>query len=227
MAPSFKAFVAEFEKAALGVGTLQSYLGQRAAQGVGGAAALGKSLAGTAAKTTREAVQGMGGLERHRLSGVVEGGQAVRKMQSLPGKVGLGQTAQQTRQRVGQAIQQEAATGGSRQGGVPLSKAYEGYMTPSQTSYNADHVQHVMGLSQDQRWTPKGGPTKLMGGGFNTKQQAATTGVTPIVPAPGQTAVTKVAPSAPPIESSIKATVPPPGRLRRAPGLRPSQPVVG
>lgn len=224
MSPSFTAFKDELEKTALGVNTLQSYLGQRAAQGVGGASALGHSLVGTAAKTTREAVQGMNGLQKARLGGVMEGGQAVRAMERLPGKVGLGQTAQATRQRVGQAIQDEAAHGNSRSGGVPLSKAYEGYMTNSRRSYNSDHVSQVMGLSPDQKWTPKGGPTKLMGGGLNTRtpQAAPTTGITPITQQAAEpTSVTKVAPQQTP--ASTMATVPPPGRLRRAPALQPAQ----
>lgn len=218
MQPSFKAFADELQKHALSLGTMQNYLGARAAQGVGGAAALGHSLAGTAASTTREAVQGMSGLQRHRLGAVMEGGQAHRAMQALPGKVGLGQTAAATRDRVGQAIKQEAQQGGSRTGGVPLSKAYEGYMTNSRRSYNTDHVSQVMGLSKDQQWTPKGGPTKLMGGGLNTRATtpSATTGITPVVPSGEPTAITRPAPATP----AAGPTVPPPGRLRRAPAVQ-------
>jgi len=159
---TLKAFRHELEKQALSPATLTSYLGARAAQGVGGAAALGKSLAGSTATTSRSIVQGMTGLQKHRLTGVLEGGQAVRSMQQLPQRVGLQQAAQQTRARVGQAIQQEAAAGmQSSRGPVPLSKAYEGYMSPATTSYTPQHVEQVMGLPQGSH-TPKVGPTALM-----------------------------------------------------------------
>lgn len=155
------AFSSELQKTALNVSTLQSYLGARAAQGVGGAAALGKSLAGSPAQTTRQAVAGMTGLQKHRLGAVAAGGQAVRQMQSLPAKVGLQEATQATRQRVSQAIQHEAATGTSRQGGAPLSKAYEGYMSASNRSYAPAHVEHVMGLPAGSHQVRQG-PTALM-----------------------------------------------------------------
>jgi len=156
-----RSFVHELEKTALNPGTLRSYLAQRAAQGIGGAAALERSLGNTAARTSREALQNMSGLQRFRLRAVAEGGQAQRAMQRMPQQVGLGEATQGMRQRVGDAIKAEAAGVNTRAGGVPLSKHYEGYMSPSKTSYSPEHVEQVMGL-QPGAHVPKAGPTKLM-----------------------------------------------------------------
>lgn len=177
------AFVSELEKTALNPSTLQSYLSRRAAQGVGGAKALGESLVGSAAQTSRQAVQGMSGLQKHRLSGVVEGGQAARQMERLPKQVGLANTTQETRQRVSKAIQHEAAHGGSRTGGVPLSRSYEGYATDSRRSYNPEHIGKVMGLGPEQQYVSKKGPTALMKPSASISQsgvQERPTGATPI-----------------------------------------------
>lgn len=217
------AFRDELEKIALGVGTLQSYLGRRAAQGVGGAAALGTSLAGTAAKTSREAVQGMSGLQKYRLGGVMEGGQAVRKMEQLPNKVGLGPTTQAMRSRVGDALKDEAINGNSRKGGRMMSQKYEGYMTNSRRAYTPEHVGHVMGISPEQARIANRGPTKPMAAGNaglpgNPQQTGLrisgppTTGLTPMTQVPGSTPA--------PISNSA-ATVPPPGRAKRR-----GQPVI-
>lgn len=154
--------LSSFVKHAVSMNTLRSYLGARAAQGVGGASALGKSLAGSGAQTSRQAVQGMSGLQKHRLGGVVQGGKDVRQMQRLPEQVGLGQTAKDTRARVENAIKQERANpGSSRAGGVQLSRAYEGYMDASGKSYNPAHMEQVMGLASGSVKPLKGGPTAL------------------------------------------------------------------
>lgn len=148
------------EKRALSAGTLKSYLGQRAAQGVGGAAALGKVLPPTS--TSRQAMQQMGGFGRYQLKGVMEGGQALRKSQQLPQRVGLGPETAATRTRVMDAIKHERTVGGTRTGGVPLSSGYEGYVnTVGNRSYNPAHVEHVMGLPAGSHVT-KTGPTALM-----------------------------------------------------------------
>ncbi len=115
-----RSFTEELEKLAVSIGTMQSYLSRRASQGIGGAAALGQSLRGSTARTSREALQSMDGLQRFRLQGVAEGGRANRAMQTLPERVGLGQTAQATRQRVEQAVKAEARGANTRAGGVPL-----------------------------------------------------------------------------------------------------------
>lgn len=155
-----RSLVHELEKHAVDISTLQSYLTSRAGQGIGGAAALAQSLKGTTARTSREALQAMDGLQRFRLQGIAEGGRANRAMQALPGRVGLGQTAQATRQRVEDAVRAEAA-GASTRTGVPLSKHYEGYMTGSQRGYSPEHAEAVMGLKPGQ-YDPKSGPTRLM-----------------------------------------------------------------
>lgn len=156
-----RAFAQELEKQAVNISTLQSYLTRRAGQGIGGASALRQSLAGSTAKTSREALQSMDGLQRFRLKGIAEGGKANRAMQALPERVGLGQTAQVTRQRVENAVKAEAAGANTRAGGVPLSKNYEGYMTPSRRAYSPQHAEEVMGLKPGQ-YTQKAGPTALM-----------------------------------------------------------------
>jgi hypothetical protein len=151
-----------FAKHALALGTLRSYLGARAAQGVGGASALRGSLVGTRARTSRQAVQGMSGLQKHRLSGVAQGGKDVRRMQELPAKAGLEETAKRTRARVGQVIQQETTNpAAARAGGMPLSKSYEGYKTDSTMSYSPQHVEQVMGLAPGSVKL-KEGPTAFM-----------------------------------------------------------------
>lgn len=209
-------FTYELEKIALGMNTFQSYLGQRAAQGVGGAAALKGSLAGAAATTTREAVQGMSGLQKHRLGGVMEGGQAIRKMEQLPNKVGLGPTAANTRQRVGDAIKEEGTLNNSRKGGNTLSAGYEGYMTNSRRSYNPEHVGKVMGITPEEAKVVSKGPTHLMKGGLNNERSSA---VRVSVPPTNMAEVTQptVPSSVPPAMPSapMGATVPPPGRRRR------------
>lgn len=155
-----RSFAHELEKQAVNISTLQSYLTRRAGQGIGGASALAQSLKGTTARTSREALQAMDGLQRFRLQGIAEGGRANRAMQALPERVGLGQTAQATRQRVEGAVKAEAA-GANTRTGVPLSKHYEGYMTNSQRGYSPEHAEAVMGLQPGQ-YSPKAGPTKLM-----------------------------------------------------------------
>lgn len=157
-----RSFVHELEKQAVNFNTLKSYLAARAVQGVGGASALSKSLAGSGARTSREALQSMDALQKNRLRGIVEGGQLHRRMQRVPEQAGLGPTAQATRQRVEEAVRSETAGAPTRAGGIPLSKHYEGYMTPAQTSYSPKHIEKVMGLQPGQH-VQKPGPTKLMG----------------------------------------------------------------
>lgn len=116
------AFADELEKIALSPAMLKGYLGARAAQGVGGAGALGKSLAGTMAQTSRQAVQGMTGLQRHQLGATVAGGKGARQAQQLSGQAGLApqrarlQAAAQTPTheltRGGVALQGRATSGG-------------------------------------------------------------------------------------------------------------------
>ncbi len=148
-------------KTALSLGTLRNYMAQRAGQSLGGANALTKSLGDVTATTSRQAVQSLDGLGKYRLNSVMENSRALRQSQNLPSRVGLGDTAITTRNRVGQAIRDEAALGGSREGGVPLSHAYEGYMSPEGRSYGGAHVEQVMGLPAGS-YTPKPGPTALM-----------------------------------------------------------------
>lgn len=195
-----RSFVHELEKYAVNVSTLQSYLARRASQGVGGAAALGKSLGSSSARTSREALQSMTGLQKYRLEGVIEGGRAHRAMQKLPEQVGLGQTAQNMRQRVGDAIKSEAAGERTRMGGVPLSKHYEGYMTRSQLSYGPKHVEQVMGLQPGQH-VPKAGPTKLM------KSDKM-----PISPSGSQSVSEVTVPSRPSMPPHMVPTIRPPAR---------------
>jgi hypothetical protein len=82
MDPVLMAFAEELEKRAISVGLLQRTLAGRAAQGVGGAAALGRQVAGAAAggaTTARQALAQGGGLARHRLQAVQQGGLAARQ----------------------------------------------------------------------------------------------------------------------------------------------------
>lgn len=195
-----RSFAHELEKRAVNVSTLQSYLARRATQGVGGADALAKSLGGTTARTSREALQSMTGLQKHRLEGVLEGGKAHRAMQKLPERVGLGQVTQNTRQRVADAIKAEAAGERTRAGGVPLSKTYEGYATSSQRSYTPKHVEQVMGLEPGQH-VPKEGPTKLM-----RPEKVSTTG------SGSQSTSEVTVPSRPSMPPHMVPTVRPPAR---------------
>jgi hypothetical protein len=194
-----RAFAHELEKNAVNFETLQSYLAQRAAQGVGGAAALEKSLIGSSARTSREALQSMDGLQKFRLNSVLEGGKAQRAMQRLPQEVGLGSTTQSVRQRVGDAIKAETAGAPTRAQGVPLSKHYEGYMTRKQLSYSPEHVEQVMGLEPGTH-APKPGPTKLM---KPTEEPISSS---------GSRSIEKTMPSRPVIPPHMVPTVRPPAR---------------
>ncbi len=166
---TFSSFALELEKIAVSPSTVRSYLAQRAAQGVGGAAALGKELAGSSAATSRDLVHGLSGLQKHQLSGVMEGGQLINKMRALPGKVGLGDVAKQTRARVEGAVAQEAANPVSRKGGNMMSSSYEGYMTDKRRAYTPEHIGQVMGISPEAAKVKAKGPTVLMGGSFNSE----------------------------------------------------------
>lgn len=221
--------LSSFVKHALSMNTLKSYLGARAAQGVGGASALGKSLAGSGAQTSRQAVQGMTGLQKHRLGGVMQGGKDVRQMQRLPSQVGLGQTAKNTRARVEGAIRQEAANpGASRAGGVPLSRAYEGYMTTSGKSYNPAHMEQVMGLAPGSVKL-KGGPTSLMKPKPRpTRPQDGTFTGMDEVTMPEATVPSRPAAAAPSSSSgmrpSVRPTARPPAREGRVSPFAPTMP---
>lgn len=143
-------------KIALSLSTVQSALAQRAAQGIGGAAALGRGIASAAergATSSRGAMQQLGGLAKHQLSAVAEGGTALRKTeQALANPV-----TQAARSRVLGAVRDEAA-GAATRTGAPLSNAYEGYMTSSQHAYSPEHLGQVLGTAPVHLKT---GPSQL------------------------------------------------------------------
>jgi hypothetical protein len=196
-----RSFAQEIEKQAVDLGTLKSYLAQRASQGIGGASALGKSLSNSTARTSREALQNMDGLQRFRLKSIAEGGRAQRAMAAMPEQVGLGKTTDAMRQRVGDAIKAEAGGLRTRAGGVPLSKHYEGYMTRSQLSYSPEHVEKVMGLEPGSHKL-KAGPTQLM----KPREEP--------VSSSGSRSIEATVPSRPSMAPHMVPTVRPPARGR-------------
>lgn len=81
-----------FEKLAISPALMGRLAAGRAAQGVGGAAALGRDVANAAAggaTTSRQVMGQMGGLGQHRLQGVVAGGRDARAAAALPTRVGV------------------------------------------------------------------------------------------------------------------------------------------
>jgi len=75
----FSAFVDELEKRAVSVKLLQDVIAKRTAQGVGGAAALGKQVTGAVgrgATTSRQIMQQAGGLGQAQLRSMTQGGRA-------------------------------------------------------------------------------------------------------------------------------------------------------
>lgn len=81
----YRAFTSELTKLALSPQLVEQVLARRAAQGVGGAAALGRDVAhaaGRGATTSREALAQVR-WGQHRLQGVVEGGRAARQAQTF------------------------------------------------------------------------------------------------------------------------------------------------
>lgn len=192
-------------KVALNLSTVQSALAQRAAQGIGGAAALGRGIASAAehgATTSRGAMQQLGGLAKHQLSAVAEGGTALRKTeQALANPV-----TQAAQGRVLGAIRDEAA-GAATRTGAPLSNAYEGYMTSSQNAYSPEHLGQVLGTAPVH--LKNTGPSQLATqvGTAPGARSAANTVVTPrsgIRPRAGMTEPTVLAPTM--IASKIAAS---------------------
>lgn len=89
MNPIYEAFI---EKVAVSPALMQRVLAGRAAQGVGGAAALGRGVAQAAAggaTTSRQVMGQLGGLGKHRLQGVVAGGRDARAAAALPQRLGV------------------------------------------------------------------------------------------------------------------------------------------
>jgi hypothetical protein len=89
MNPTYQAFL---EKVAVSPALMQRFLAGRAAQGVGGAAALGRGVAQAAAggaTTSRQVMGQLGGLGKHRLQGVVAGGRDARAAAALPQRLGV------------------------------------------------------------------------------------------------------------------------------------------
>lgn len=135
MDPVFHAFAEELEKRAISVGLLQRTLAGRAAQGVGGAAALGKQVAHAAAggaTTARQAIASGGGLAAHRLGAVQQGGLAARRAEgAFAGS---------------KANLQQRFTAAERPGmhsSTPL-RTHEGYMGAEHT-YSPQYLRQVSG----------------------------------------------------------------------------------
>ena len=135
------------EKIAVSPALMQRVLAGRAAQGVGGAAALGRQVAGAAAQgatTSRQVMGQLGGLGKHRLQGVAQGGTAARQTQQAFGgaKAGL-------QGRIQGAEHMQGKLDFSR----PL-KTHEGYMG-AEHAYSpayANAIARPQGVLQD----PKG-----------------------------------------------------------------------
>ncbi len=141
----------ETVKTALGIGTVESYLAKRTAQGIGGASKLMRSPALRGATTSRQALGAMTGLERHSLGGVAAGGLATRRME----QAAANPVTQGMRQRVGRAWE-SAVTGqhGVRDPKAVLSHHYDygatamamehgGLSRP--LGYTKAHVDQMMG----------------------------------------------------------------------------------
>lgn len=139
MDPVFQAFGEELEKRAISVGLLQRTLAGRAAQGVGGAAALGRQVAGAAAggaTTARQALAAGGGLAKARMGGVVEGGLAARRVESAMAGPKSGLLA---RVQAAEAMPATQRYDMSR----PL-RTHEGYMG-GEHAYSAAHQKLITG----------------------------------------------------------------------------------
>lgn len=78
---SLQAFAAHI-KLALSPALLSRYVAGRAAQGVGGAARVGKALTQAVGTTSRQVVQGLPAVERMRLRSLGDTGAATRRMQA-------------------------------------------------------------------------------------------------------------------------------------------------
>lgn len=139
MDPVFQVFSEELEKRAISVGLLQRTLAGRAAQGVGGAAALGRQVAGAAAggaTTARQALAAGGGLAKARMGGVVEGGLAARRVESAWSGPKSGLLA---RVQAAEAMPAAQRYDMSR----PL-RTHEGYMG-GEHAYSAAHLKLITG----------------------------------------------------------------------------------
>lgn len=131
----FQAFAEELEKRAISVGLLQRTLAGRAAQGVGGAAALGRQVAGAAAggaTTARQALAQGGGLAKARLGAVQQGGLAARRAESA-----FAGPKAHLQQRF------TAAEGKGMYSSTPL-RTHEGYMG-AEHAYSPKYTQSVAG----------------------------------------------------------------------------------
>lgn len=141
-------------KTALSPATLQSYLARRAAQGVGGAKALAQSSAIRGATGSRQAVQGLSGLEKFRLHGVQQGGLAARRVE----QAAANPVTQGMRSRVGTAYESAVqAKPGVYNPRVPLSQHYDYGATAMAAQhgglhrplgYSSSHVDSMMGGSR-------------------------------------------------------------------------------
>lgn len=126
-------------KISLDRSTMLSYLGQRAAQGAGGANALKASLQGTTGATSREMVQGMSGLQKHRLQSTMQAGAERTKAQGLPSQVGF--TEEQARLRAAAATPMERLT----HGGVQLGQKSQSVIGGQ--SYGPGGISTMTGIS--------------------------------------------------------------------------------
>jgi hypothetical protein len=180
-----------------------SYLEKTAISGALIARVLSRSGARVAPKIMKQ-VSGLSRasaspVSRMAVRGARESTALARASRALPQRVGLGQTARQTRARVAGAVRAEtAAPHLARQArAAPLSKAYEGYMSTSRQPYTAQHVSRVMGISPAQAAQqgrrlggPLGKPVAATGGtaatGAATPAAMASSGLRPTARARAQ-----------------------------------------
>ncbi len=165
-----RGFVDAMEKQALSAKLLARWAAARAKQGVGGARQLASRLSKAPAGATSRQLAQKGGFTGHLMQATREGGQLATKTRVAPQRLGIAKQTQATRQRVAKAIQEEAA-GKATRTNVPLSKAYEGYMTSAQTRYTPEHMAQVMGVKPSQ--------VRLKAGPSQYQQQLGTAATMP------------------------------------------------
>jgi hypothetical protein len=149
-------FFEALEKQAISAGRTLALLTARAGQGARVAPKLMQQAQAAAAQGLSHTPAAV----RRTALGAGESAALARRSAAMPQRVGLGAETSAMRGRVADAVKAEAA-GGATRSNVPLSKAYEGYMTSAQTAYAPKHTAQVMGVRPDQVKL-RSGPTALM-----------------------------------------------------------------
>lgn len=150
------AFYAVMEKQAVSAGRTLALIRSRMAQG---GRVAPKLLASAEQAAASGATSTPAALRRTAL-GAGEGARLAQRAKTLPARVGVGTQAAATRSRVADAVRSEAG-GAATRSNIPLSNAYEGYMSSAQTAYTPAHTAKVMGIRPNQV-KMRTGPTALM-----------------------------------------------------------------